>query len=49
MTDIANASWSDRRVLIIGAPLAKAILKFGSEYERTENKGLAAEFTKNMR
>ena len=46
MTDIANASagWSGRRVLIIGAQLAKAILEFGSEYERTENKGLAAEF-----
>ena len=49
MTDIAKVSvdWSGRRVLIIGAQLAKAILQFGSEYERTENKELAAEFTNN--
>lgn len=49
MTDIAKVSGacSSRRVLIIGAPLAKAILEFGSEYELTENKGLAAEFTSN--
>ena len=47
MTDIANVgvNWSGRRVLIISAPLAKAILDFGSEYERTENKGLASEFS----
>ena len=49
MTDIAKVSvdWSGRRVLIIDAQLAKAILQFGSEYERTENKELAAEFTNN--
>lgn len=49
MTDIANASVKPYgyRVLIIGAPLAKAIIEFGAEYERTENKGLAAEFTNN--
>lgn len=49
MTDIAKASvaCSSRRVLIVDAQLAKAILKFGSEYEKTENKGLAAEFTNN--
>ena len=47
MTDIANASvkLDGRRVLTIGAPLAKAILAFGSEYELTENKGLASEFS----
>ena len=47
MTNIANVcvDWSGRRVLIIGAPLAKAILEFGSEYELTENKGLASEFS----
>ena len=47
MTDIAKVGvdWSGRRVLIIGAPLAKAILEFGSEYELTENKGLASEFS----
>jgi len=46
MTDIAKASaeWSGRRVLIIGAPLAKAILDLGAEYELTENKGLSAQF-----
>ena len=45
MTTIANAgvAWSGRRVLTISAPLAKAILEFGLEYERTENKGLATE------
>lgn len=49
MTNIANASvdWSGHRVLIIDAQLAKAILKFGSEYERTENKGLSAELANN--
>ena len=47
MTTIANTSvdWSGRRVLAISAPLAKAILEFGSEYELTENKGLASEFS----
>ena len=46
MTDIAKASaeWCGRRVLIIGAQLAKAILDVGSEYELTENKGLSAQF-----
>ena len=46
MTDIANASaaFNAHQVRIIGAQLAKAILEFGSEYEMTENKGLAAEF-----
>lgn len=49
MTDIANANvkLDGYRVLIVGAPLAKAILEFGSEYELTENKGLAAEFANN--
>lgn len=46
MTDISKVSvdWSNRRVLIIDAPLAKAILEFGSEYELTENKGLDSAF-----
>ena len=46
MTDIANASVNlvSYRVLIMGAPLAKAIIEFGAEYERTENKGLSAQF-----
>ena len=47
MTDMvkASAEWGGRRVLIIDAQLAKAILALGAEYELTENKGLAAEFT----
>ena len=51
MTDIANDSvkLAGYRVLIIGAPLAKAIIEFGSEYELTENKGLAAELTNNSK
>lgn len=46
MTDIANTKVASNgyRVLIIGAPLAKAILDLGSEYELTENKGLSAQF-----
>ena len=51
MTDIANANvkMGGYRVLIIGAPLAKAIIEFGSEYEKTENKGLAAELANNSK
>jgi len=50
MTDIAKVSAEcSRLILIIGAPLAKAILEFGSEYELTENKGLAAELTNNSK
>ena len=46
MTDIANTKVASNgyRVLIIGAPLAKAILDLGSEYELTENKGLSEQF-----
>jgi len=47
MTDIAKATVKldgYRVVLIVGAQLAKAILEFGAEYERTENKGLADAF-----
>lgn len=43
----AGANWNGRRVPITSAQLAKAILDTGSEYERTENKGLAAEFDTN--
>ena len=50
MTDIAKVSAEcSRLILIMGAPLAKAILAFGSEYELTENKGLAAEFANSSK
>lgn len=46
MTDIMNDSevFNGHQVRSIGAQLAKAIIAAGSEYERTENKGLAEEF-----